>query len=103
MDKLEFTPLGARVFVEKYKEEEKDEFTKTTSGLFLGATEDKNLEFERNSGKVLVLGTDLSENALKHIKVGTKIKFSNPHQISYKGVDYYLVHENNIELILTPQ
>ena len=113
---LGFKPLGARVLVEKYKEDRSGGFEikvgdqlideskvkETKSGLFIAEDlEDKNnLEFLRNSGKILVMGTGLSEDAVNNLKVGKTITFKNPHSVNYKGTEYYLVHENNIDLIL---
>lgn len=113
---LGFKPLGARVLVEKYKENRKGGFevkigdqlideskvTQTKSGLFVAESlEDSgNLEFLRNSGKILTLGTGLSEDAIANLEVGKIITFKNPHSVNYKGTEYYLIHENNIDLIL---
>ena len=111
---LGFKPLGARVLVEKYKDTSKNEITidgmvidestlETTSSGFVipKGMEDKiNLDFKRTSGKILAMGTGLSEDAKQHLKVGTVITFQNPHTVSHKGDEYYLIHENNINLIL---
>lgn len=113
---LGFKPLGARVLVEKYKEERQGGFEvkigeqlideskvkETKSGLFIaeGLEDQNNIEFLRNSGKILVMGTGLSQDAMDNLEVGKTITFKNPHAVNYKGVEYYLVHENNIDLIL---
>lgn len=109
-----FKPLGARVLVEKYKEKSQGNITidgmvideskleKTASGFVIpkGMEDKTNLEFKRTSGKILALGTGLSEDAKQHLKLGTIITFQNPHTVSHKGTEYYLIHENNINLIL---
>lgn len=114
MSNIGFKPLGARVLVEKYKEKssnnikvddlvvDEESLEKTESGLFITAkTEDAtNIEFKRTSGKILALGTGLSEDAKANLKVGTAITFQSPHLVTHKGTEYYLIHENNINLIL---
>lgn len=99
MEELGFRPLGARVLVEKYKEEKKEDYV-SIGGLYIPPADDVNLEFKKSSGKILAIGTGLSADGEENLGVGTTISFSNPHQIKYKGTDYYLVHENNIELII---
>lgn len=97
---LGFKPLGARVLVEKYKEEKKEAFTKV-GGILVPAEKDDNLAFKKSSGVILSMGTGLSEDAVNNLNVGTKITFKNPHVVNLKGEEYYLVHENNIEMIIT--
>lgn len=112
---LGFKPLGARVLVEKYnpnkKEKDKVQVAEGVSiavdklenvgGIFIPKAEDEdNEEFKKNSGKILALGTGLSEDAKDNLSVGTLITFQNPHIVNYKGDEYYLVHENNINLIV---
>lgn len=96
--KINFAPLGARVLVTKYKEEVKESY-KEVGGLLIPAEEDKNLHFKMNSGRVLAIGSTFESKAeVPVIKIGTMITFSNPHTITYDGTEYYLVHEDNIEL-----
>lgn len=97
--KLGFKPLGARVLVEKYKEEKKEAFTEV-GGILIPAEKDDNLAFKKNSGVILSMGTGLSEDAKSNLCEGTKITFKNPHTVNLKGEEYYLVHENNIEMII---
>lgn len=99
-----YVPLGQRVLVEVKKEEAKEapaDFVQK-GGLFIMSESIPQEKLNSPSGKVLVLGTGLSEDAKKHINVGTEITFKNPHPITYKDVEYYLVHEDNIELIVLP-
>lgn len=98
---LGFKPLGARVLVEKYVEEKKDEFTTGSAGILIPSTKDENLTFKKNSGVILSMGTGLSEDAVSNLSVGMKITFKNPHIVNLKGEEYYLIHENNIEMIIT--
>lgn len=97
---LGFKPLGARVLVEKYKEEKKDAFTKV-GGILVPSEKDENLTFKKSSGTILAMGTGLSDDAKSNLSEGTKITFKNPHVVNLKGEEYYLIHENNIEMILT--
>lgn len=115
-EKLGFKPLGARVLVEKYKPETKEKEKVSVSegvsiavdkleergGLLLPVKQEEDVSevFLLNSGKVLALGTNLSEDALNNVKVGDTITFQNPHLVNYKGTEYYLIHENNINLIV---
>lgn len=97
---LGFKPLGARVLVEKYKEEKKDAFTQV-GGILVPSEKDENLSFKKSSGTILAMGTGLSDDAKSNLSEGTKITFKNPHVVNLKGEEYYLIHENNIEMIIT--
>ena len=97
---LKFRPLGAKILIEKYKEVKKDEYVPSTAGLFIPQQEEENLKFKRTSGKVLKLGTGVSEDVKDNIKVGTTATFGNAKVVTYKSEDYYLVDEKDIQLIL---
>lgn|SRR5690606_2926625 len=115
-NKIGFKPLGQRVLVEKYNPEvsEKEQVQvsegvsiqvdklESVGGLLIPKkeTEEISEDFKKNSGKILALGTGLSKDALDNLSIGTTITFQNPHTITYKGTDYYVVHENNIHLIV---
>jgi len=116
MNKIGFKPLGARVLVSREVEERKDAYeidlkdghvlteqdVEQVGSLFIPkqVQSKAEIEFKKNYGTILSLGTGLSEDAKANLKVGTKITFRNPHIVAFKGTEYNLVHENNIELIL---
>lgn len=115
INNINFKPLGARVLVERNQEGSISNDITEIEGMVIDNTKlsqigslyipetiekQENIEYSKNTGKILVLGTGLSEDAKNNLQVGGKITFQNPHEIRYNGVDYYLIHENNIELIL---
>lgn len=92
MSKIDFKPVGERVLVKKpvkVKEE------KTGSGIIIPETVSSAQEY-KTIGEIIAVG-DFSDDRLK---VGTKIKFENPHLITHKGEEYYLIHERNILLTI---
>lgn len=115
-NKIGFKPLGARVLVTRHVEERKDAYeidlndgnvlteqdVEQVGNLYIPkqVQSKAEIEFKKNSGTILALGTGLSDDAKANLKVGTNITFKSPHVVSFKGTEYNLIHENNIELIL---
>lgn len=91
MKKLEFYPIGNRVLVEKPKLKE----VKTSSGIYMPESTEKSKEHLTVS-KIVALGDDLKSD---NLKIGTKVKFTNPHELTHEGKEYYLIHESNIQLV----
>lgn len=92
MSKVDFYPIGNRVLVEKPELKE----VKTSSGLYMPQNTEQSREALTVS-KIIALGDDIKS---KNLKVGTTIKFTNPHEISHNGKEYFLIHESNVQLIL---
>lgn len=94
MGKIDFKPIGERVLVKK-PEKVKEE--KTSSGIIIPETVDRSRELETIS-TIIAVGDGIKEDS--PLREGVKIKFENPHLLTHKGEEYYLIHERNVLLIL---
>lgn len=93
MEEVNFEAIGDRVLVKRPKKKQEE---KTASGIIIPETTESSREYETVS-TILAVGDGVKSDKLK---VGTKIKYENPHLLTHKGEDYYLIHERNILLIL---
>lgn len=92
-------PFGKRVLVAKPEKKEQDDFKKV-GNIFIPQIVD-NKDFDENRGVIVALGTDLDDSALKVLSIGTEITFCNPHELSFEGKSYFVIHEDNIEMVVT--
>lgn len=90
---IDFIPVGKRVLVEKPILEDKV----LDSGIILPEVAKETQQQNLNVSKIIAIGTGVED---KELKVGQTIRFINPQELNHNGKDYYLVHENSIQLII---
>lgn len=99
-NKISGVPFGKRVLVAKNVKDDSEDY-ENVGGLLIPKQKIEDGYIE-NSGVILSLGTGLDEDSREVLKEGLEITYSNGHEITFKGNTYVIVHENNIDMIITP-
>lgn len=88
---LDFRPIGNRVLVKRPVKKNEEV---TASGIIIPDTVESSREFETIS-TILKVGDEVTS-----LKEGQKIKYENPHLLTHRGEEYYLINERNVLLII---